>query len=304
MRRTPVLSARLVLALVTSGAPWSTCSDTKGTSVAEVPFTAADGSTTAVADFEGAPLVVNMWATNCVPCVKEMPALDEVATEMVGWLQIIGVNVFDTPQNAAAFAADLGVSYPQFTDPDGRLSTALAVTGLLRHRVLFDADGKLVDVHQGAYTADELRAAIEQHLPASCRKEPHRDHSPTHRRIATGALLFVAAATPPRRPSAATSSIRLPPSALQPPRSLQRRRRLHRSRPPMGACSSSVSWVAPAALDVCPTTLAEVKKAFSSWATPPTRSTSRWPPSTRTATPARSSPATYRASSSPAHVAQ
>lgn len=141
------------------------CSDTKGTSVAEVSFTAADGSTTAVADFEGAPLVVNMWATNCVPCVKEMPALDEVATEMVGRLQIIGVNVFDTPQNAAAFAADLGVSYPQFTDPDGGLSTALAVTGLPA-TAFFDADGKLVDVHQGAYTADELRAAIEQHLPA------------------------------------------------------------------------------------------------------------------------------------------
>ena len=165
MRRTPALSARLVLALVVGCSMVNACSDTKATSVAEVPFTAADGSTTAVADFEGAPLVVNMWATNCVPCVKEMPALDEVATEMVGRLQIIGVNVFDTPQNAAAFAADLGVSYPQFTDPDGGLSTALAVTGLPA-TAFFDADGKLVDVHQGAYTADELRAAIEQHLPA------------------------------------------------------------------------------------------------------------------------------------------
>ena len=165
MRRTPALSARLLLALVVGCSMVNAWSDTKGTSVAEVPFTAADGSTTAVADFEGAPLVVNMWATNCVPCVKEMPALDEVATEMVGRLQIIGVNVFDTPQNAAAFAADLGVSYPQFTDPDGGLSTALAVTGLPA-TAFFDADGKLVDVHQGAYTADELRAAIEQHLPA------------------------------------------------------------------------------------------------------------------------------------------
>ena len=45
------------------------------------------------------------------------------------------------------------------------LSTALAVTGLPA-TAFFDADGKLVDVHQGAYTADELRAAIEQHLPA------------------------------------------------------------------------------------------------------------------------------------------
>ena len=130
-----------------------------GTAVSKVPFTASDGSSTSIADFAGAPLVLNMWATNCKPCVKEMPALDEVATELDGQVQIIGVNVFDTPQDAAAFALDLGVGYPQFTDPDGELSSALSVTGLPA-TAFFDAAGKLLDVHQGAYTSDELRAAI------------------------------------------------------------------------------------------------------------------------------------------------
>ena len=135
--------------------------DAKGTSVAEVPFSAPDGATATVGDFTGRPLVVNMWATNCKPCVKEMPAIDEVAAELDGSVQIIGVNVFDTPENAASFAADLGVGYQQFTDPDGRLSTALSVTGLPA-TAFFSADGTLLDVHQGAYTADELRDAIAQ----------------------------------------------------------------------------------------------------------------------------------------------
>ncbi|MEQ1698972.1 MAG: TlpA disulfide reductase family protein [Ilumatobacteraceae bacterium] len=145
--------------------------DAKGTSVAEVPFSAPDGATASVGDFAGSPLVVNMWATNCKPCVKEMPAIDEVATELDGSVQIIGVNVFDTPENAASFAADLGVAYPQFTDPDGRLSTALSVTGLPA-TAFFSADGTLLDVHQGAYTADELRAAIEQQFAAGSTPTP------------------------------------------------------------------------------------------------------------------------------------
>ena len=106
-----------------------------------------------------------MWATNCAPCVKEMPAFDQVASELSGGVQIIGVNVFDTPANAAAFAADLGVTYPQFTDPDGALSSALSVTGLPATG-FFDADGNLLDVHQGAFTADELRSTIAEFFPA------------------------------------------------------------------------------------------------------------------------------------------
>lgn len=145
--------------------------DAKGTSVAEVPFTAPDGGTASIGEFAGTPLVVNMWATNCKPCVQEMPAIDEVAGALQGSVQIIGVNVFDSPENAASFATDLGVTYPQYTDPDGRLSTALAVTGLPA-TAFFAPDGTLLDVHQGAYTADELRAAIEQQFAASLSPTP------------------------------------------------------------------------------------------------------------------------------------
>lgn len=163
--RTLASAARLATTVAVAALVVCACGDSKGNSVTAVRFTASDGTATSIADFRGMPLIVNLWATNCVPCVKEMPALDEVATELAGQLRIIGVNVFDTPQDAAAFATDLGVSYPQFTDPDGALSTALSVTGLPA-TAFFDSDGKLVEVHQGAYTADELRNAIARHLPA------------------------------------------------------------------------------------------------------------------------------------------
>lgn len=142
------------------------CNDAGSNSFDDVTFTDSNGERASVTDFAGQPLVINMWATNCAPCVKEMPAFDQVASELSGGVQIIGVNVFDTPANAAAFAADLGVTYPQFTDPDGALSSALSVTGLPATG-FFDADGNLLDVHQGAFTADELRSTIAEFFPAA-----------------------------------------------------------------------------------------------------------------------------------------
>jgi hypothetical protein len=79
-------------------------------------------------------------------------------------VRIIGVNIFDTPTEARAFAADLGVHYPQYTDPDGVLSTALKVSGYPA-TAFFAADGKLLELHQGELTADELRALIARLYP-------------------------------------------------------------------------------------------------------------------------------------------
>jgi len=154
------LGILVLIALCTSA-----CSpETTSTEAASVQFSTADGTTVSAADFSGTPLVINMWATNCLPCVKEMPAFEEVASETLGDIAIIGVNVFDDAATATQFAADRGVTYPQFQDEDGNLSTALAVTGLPA-TAFFDEKGTLIEVHEGAYTADELRRAIAENFP-------------------------------------------------------------------------------------------------------------------------------------------
>ncbi|MFZ4719310.1 MAG: TlpA family protein disulfide reductase [Ilumatobacteraceae bacterium] len=126
-------------------------------------FTAADGTSMTLADMKGSPVVVNMWATWCKPCVKEMPAFDQVAASIDG-VRIVGVNVADEAADAAKFAADLGVAYEQFTDPTGSLSDAFGVTGLPA-TAFIAADGTVVEVHSGALTADELTARIAADFP-------------------------------------------------------------------------------------------------------------------------------------------
>ena len=122
--------------------------------------TDAAGAEVVVSEISDGPLVVNLWATWCPPCVAEMPAFDEVALDPdTAGVTIVGINVGDEADAATAFATELGVTYPQYTDPDGLLSTALEVSALPA-TAFFAADGTLVSVHSGAFTAEIGRAHV------------------------------------------------------------------------------------------------------------------------------------------------
>lgn len=167
-RRTVTATGWLVAALVAMSITACGSDSSKGTTKAatDVAVTAADGSPTTLAKLKGTPLVVNMWATWCHPCVNEMPAFDAVASSIGTGVRIVGVNVADDAAAAAAFADKLGVHYPQYTDPDGNLSTAFDVSNLPA-TAFISADGTVLEVHSGAFTADSLKAAIEQHFPGA-----------------------------------------------------------------------------------------------------------------------------------------
>jgi thiol-disulfide isomerase/thioredoxin len=169
-RRSAVIAARWLVAAITA-VSITACGNGGSHSAAkaaaaDVTVTAADGSPTTLAKLKGTPLVVNMWATWCHPCVTEMPAFDTVASSIGSGVRILGVNVADDAAAASAFAAKLGVHYPQYTDPDGNLSTAFDVSNLPA-TAFIGADGTVLEVHSGAYTADTLKAAIEHHFPGT-----------------------------------------------------------------------------------------------------------------------------------------
>src|SRR5260370_34949773 len=58
----------------------------------ETGFTDADGKPVSFADFKGKPLVVNLWATWCQPCLKEMPSLDRLQSALDGKLAVAAVS--------------------------------------------------------------------------------------------------------------------------------------------------------------------------------------------------------------------
>ncbi len=87
-------------------------------------FKAPDGTARAFADFQGKVILVNLWATWCAPCRKEMPALDELQRGRGGKdFEVVAVNV-DTrePEKAPEFLDEIGVtSLTRYQDSSGGL---------------------------------------------------------------------------------------------------------------------------------------------------------------------------------------
>jgi len=119
----------------------------KGEQAPDVAFKDPDGGDISLADFKGVPTLVNLWATWCAPCVKELPTLDSLAGSHVvdGQLGVIAVSQDMAPQGSVkAFLEKLGVKHlGAYHDDKMALSGALGVE-VMPTTILFDAEGREV----------------------------------------------------------------------------------------------------------------------------------------------------------------
>ena len=109
-----------------------------------------------LADYAGRPLVLNFFASYCVPCAREMPALQRVADQLGDRVAVVGMNLADEEDAAQALVEETGVHYDLGRDPDGALARALGVVNLPT-TVFASADHEVVEVHTGALTEAQLR---------------------------------------------------------------------------------------------------------------------------------------------------
>jgi thiol-disulfide isomerase/thioredoxin len=114
-------------------------------------------------DLRGRPLVLNVWASWCIPCRKEMPAFQSVFMQARDKVDFLGVDYLDDESAARRLAADTGVTYPLAADPKGSEVSKLGVTALPT-TLFFSADGVLRGRRFGELDADRLRAAIRTYL--------------------------------------------------------------------------------------------------------------------------------------------
>ena len=112
----------------------------------------------ALDDLEG-PAVVNLWATWCVPCKRELPAFQAVHESLAGAVAFVGVNIGDDGDDAADYLDDLGITYDQYLDIDAELTAALE-TATLPMTVIIDADERIALRHVGPLDQDELIEAL------------------------------------------------------------------------------------------------------------------------------------------------
>ena len=113
----------------------------------DAAFKNPDGGEIDLADFKGTPVLVNLWATWCAPCVKELPTLDELAESHAvdGQLGVISVSQDMKSQGEVKeFLATLGVQHlGPYHDDKMALSGALGVQ-VMPTTILYGSDGKEV----------------------------------------------------------------------------------------------------------------------------------------------------------------
>jgi len=117
-------------------------------------------------DLGGRPLVLNVWASWCGPCRKEMPAFQQIYLHAKDQVTFLGLDSRDVQDAARRFAAQTGVTYRLAVDPNGQAAARLGVAALPT-TVFIGADGALRGRHVGALTPTELRANISRYLGVS-----------------------------------------------------------------------------------------------------------------------------------------
>ncbi|HMB42372.1 MAG TPA: TlpA disulfide reductase family protein [Luteimonas sp.] len=111
------------------------------------------------AAYRGRPLLINVWASWCAPCVKEMPELEAFSHEQdANGIQIIGI-ALDDPPAVRAFLGRVGVTYPILVDTPGPRDAGVQLgnaAGVLPYSVLISADGVLLRQRIGPFAPGEI----------------------------------------------------------------------------------------------------------------------------------------------------
>ena len=122
------------------------------------------GGTLKLSDLRGKVVMVDFWASWCLPCRVEAPALTKVYKEFKGQdVEFVGVDVWDSVGDAEIFLQQEGQTYPAGSDPDGQIAIDYGVRGI-PEKYFIDRDGILVKKLSGPLTETTLRNTINELL--------------------------------------------------------------------------------------------------------------------------------------------
>jgi thiol-disulfide isomerase/thioredoxin len=127
----------------------------------------ADGSPTTLEALRGGVLVINVWASWCVPCVTELPALERLADSLSGTEVTFAAISVDKPAALRRFLVEHPVRLPVYREVEGPpKSFGLSI---VPSTYVIDRTGAIVLHHRGAYDWDQaglrvmLRALTHDH---------------------------------------------------------------------------------------------------------------------------------------------
>lgn len=122
-----------------------------------------EGRPVALDTYRGSPVVMNLWASWCPPCRREMPVLAKAQADFPN-VRFLMINQGEAAHTVEAFVQSQGLRFDHLLlDPASQAMQAAGARGLPT-TLFFDANGRLVDAHLGELTAARLRDTLQGRL--------------------------------------------------------------------------------------------------------------------------------------------
>lgn len=128
----------------------------------EAPLLDGSGSL-ALSDLAGRPVLLNFWASWCVPCRDEAPLLKEAHERYGDKVAFVGVNIKDARDDALAFDEEFALDYPDVRDEGSVIFSDFGLTGQ-PETFLIDSEGKVVQHINGPLPDMETVDALIQEI--------------------------------------------------------------------------------------------------------------------------------------------
>jgi cytochrome c biogenesis protein CcmG/thiol:disulfide interchange protein DsbE len=117
-----------------------------------------------LAAYRGKAVVINFWASWCVPCKEEAPVLESAWRKYRNkGAVVLGIDVQDLSADARRFARQVGWTYPLARDGDGGVMNPYGVAGV-PETLFVNRQGKVIARIQGPVTEDDMREHLERAL--------------------------------------------------------------------------------------------------------------------------------------------
>lgn len=122
-----------------------------GKSLPDIQLVDFDGDHASLADHNGKLIVLNLWATWCEPCRREMPALQALSDSLDdNRFVVLGISVDDDVHNAREFLIDKDVRFTSYFDEGGAVANAELGIPLYPYTLLISPEGQLIQRVPGA----------------------------------------------------------------------------------------------------------------------------------------------------------
>ena len=128
----------------------------QGDELKDFSIALVDGNDFNLSEQKGKVVVINLWATWCIPCVNELANFEKVSEEFPDEVSVIAIHSTPVTTDVPLWLSDYSYTIPFAVDEDGSISELLNASTVLPQTIVIGKDGIVLYIRSGSLTYEEL----------------------------------------------------------------------------------------------------------------------------------------------------